>query len=102
MTDARPVEAQEEIHWPSVVAAVAAISAVGIAIGLGLALIVTVVAEMIAGSEGIGYYLMTMQFAMRAGDMYAAILLLALLGYVLNLCMLGVERRVLHWFQRAG
>jgi ABC-type nitrate/sulfonate/bicarbonate transport system permease component len=75
---------------------------VGLRTSLALALIVTVIAEMIAGSEGIGYYLMTMQFAMRAGDMYAAILLLAVLGYVLNLCMLGVERRVLHWFQRAG
>ncbi|MGE4240545.1 ABC transporter permease [Ramlibacter sp.] len=75
---------------------------VGLRTSLALALIVTVVAEMIAGSEGIGYYLMTMQFAMRAGDMYAAILLLALLGYVLNLLMLAVEKRVLHWFQRAG
>ena len=35
----RPVEAQEDIHWPSLVAAIAAISAVGIAIGLGLPLL---------------------------------------------------------------
>jgi NitT/TauT family transport system permease protein/sulfonate transport system permease protein len=75
---------------------------VGLRTSLALALIVTVVAEMIAGSEGIGYYLITMQFAMRAGEMYAAILLLALVGYVLNLGMLRVERRVLHWFQRAA
>lgn len=74
---------------------------VGLRTSLALALIVTVVAEMIAGSEGIGYYLMTMQFAMRAGEMYAAILLLAIVGYVLNLGMLRIERRVLHWFQRA-
>lgn len=39
MTDMRPVEAPEEIHWPSLVAAIAAISAVGIAIGLGLPLL---------------------------------------------------------------
>jgi MFS family permease len=39
MTDTRPVEAQDEIHWPSLVAAIAAISAVGIAIGLGLPLL---------------------------------------------------------------
>ena len=75
---------------------------VGLRTSLALALIVTVVAEMIAGSEGIGYYLMTMQFAMRAGEMYAAILLLALVGYVLNLAMLGVEKRLLHWFQRSA
>lgn len=74
---------------------------VGLRTSLALALIVTVIAEMIAGSEGIGYFLMTMQYAMRPGEMYAAILLLAVLGYLLNLCMLAVEKRVLHWFQRA-
>jgi ABC-type nitrate/sulfonate/bicarbonate transport system permease component len=73
----------------------------GMRVALALALIVTVVAEMIAGSAGIGYYLMTMQYAMRAGDMYASILLLALLGYVLNRGMLAIERRLLHWYHRA-
>ncbi|MGV3570660.1 MAG: ABC transporter permease [Ramlibacter sp.] len=75
---------------------------VGLRTSLALALIVTVVAEMIAGSEGIGFYLMTMQYAMRPGEMYFSILLLAVLGYLLNLCMVRVERRVLHWYQRAG
>lgn len=72
----------------------------GMRTSLALALIVSVVAEMIAGSEGIGYYIMTMQYAMRAGDMYAAIFLLAAVGYGLNLALLGVERRLLHWWHR--
>lgn len=72
----------------------------GLRTSLALALIVTVVAEMIAGSAGIGYHLTTMQFAMRSGDMYAAIVLLALLGYALNRVMLAIERRLLHWYQR--
>lgn len=72
----------------------------GMRISLALALIVSVVAEMIAGSEGIGYYVMTMQYAMRASDMYAAIFLLAAMGYALNLLMLGVESKVLHWWHR--
>lgn len=71
----------------------------GMRISLALALIVAVVSEMIAGSEGIGYYIMTMQYAMRASDMYAAILLLAATGYALNLLVLGVEGRLLHWWQ---
>ena len=70
----------------------------GMRVSLALALIVTVVAEMIAGSAGIGYYLMTMQYALRADDMYAAILLLAALGYALNRGFLAIERRVLHWY----
>ncbi len=72
----------------------------GMRISLALALIVSVVAEMIAGSEGIGYYIMTMQYAMRASDMYAAIFLLAAVGYTLNLVMLVTERRLLHWWHQ--
>jgi ABC-type nitrate/sulfonate/bicarbonate transport system permease component len=74
----------------------------GLRVSLALALIVTVVAEMIAGSAGVGYYLMTMQYAMRAGDMYAAIFLLAGVGYGLNRLVLAVEKKVLHWYQRAS
>lgn len=72
----------------------------GMRTSLALALIVSVVAEMIAGSEGIGYYIMTMQYAMRPEDMYAAIFLLAALGYSLNLALLAIEHRVLHWWRR--
>jgi ABC-type nitrate/sulfonate/bicarbonate transport system permease component len=71
----------------------------GLRTSLALALIVSVVAEMVAGSEGIGYYIMTMQYAMRPGDMYAAIFLLAALGYSLNLILLAVEHRLLHWWR---
>jgi ABC-type nitrate/sulfonate/bicarbonate transport system permease component len=70
----------------------------GMRISLALALIVTVVAEMVAGSEGIGYYITTMQYAMRAADMYAAIFLLALTGYALNRGFVEIERRLLHWY----
>jgi ABC-type nitrate/sulfonate/bicarbonate transport system permease component len=70
----------------------------GMRISLALALIVTVVAEMIAGSAGIGYYVMTMQYALRAADMYAAIFVLAALGYTLNRGFVAIERRVLHWY----
>src|SRR5690606_10946317 len=70
----------------------------GMRISLALALIVTVVAEMIAGSAGIGYYIMTMQYALRATDMYGAIFLLAALGYGLNRGFLAIERRILHWY----
>jgi ABC-type nitrate/sulfonate/bicarbonate transport system permease component len=72
----------------------------GMRTSLALALIVSVVAEMIAGSQGVGFHLMTMQYAMRAADMYAAIFLLAAVGYAMNLALLAVERRLLHWWHR--
>jgi ABC-type nitrate/sulfonate/bicarbonate transport system permease component len=69
----------------------------GCRISLGIALIVTVVTEMIAGSEGVGYYIVSMQYSMRADDMYAAIILLSGVGYLLNRLFLAVESRSIHW-----
>lgn len=86
--------------WAVVLPAALPYIMAGLRVSLALALIVTVVAEMIAGSAGLGFHLMTMQYAMRAADMYAAIVLLAAVGYTLNRAMLAVERRVLHWYQR--
>ncbi|KPQ19320.1 MAG: sulfonate transport system permease protein [Rhodobacteraceae bacterium HLUCCA24] len=74
----------------------------GLRISLALALIVTVVAEMIAGGSGIGYYILTMQYAMNPAEMYAAIVLLAVTGYLLNLGILAIETRVLHWYRASG
>ena len=72
----------------------------GCRISLGIALIVTVVTEMIAGSAGVGYYIVSMQYAMRASEMYAAIILLAAIGYLLNRLFLALERRSIRWAHR--
>jgi ABC-type nitrate/sulfonate/bicarbonate transport system permease component len=72
----------------------------GCRISLGIALIVTVVTEMLAGAEGVGYYIVSMQYAMRASDMYAAIILLSAIGYLLNRVFLAVERRSIRWAHR--
>jgi ABC-type nitrate/sulfonate/bicarbonate transport system permease component len=74
----------------------------GMRISLALALIVAVVAEMIAGNQGIGHYLMLMQYAVRPQDMYAAILLLALSGYLLNKIFMLIEKRLIHWYSQVG
>lgn len=70
----------------------------GARISLGLALVVTVVSEMIAGASGVGYYVITMQYAVRGAEMYAAVFAISILGYVLNLIFVFVERRVLFWY----
>ena len=72
----------------------------GMRTSIGLALIVAVVGEMIAGAQGIGYYIVSMQFALRPADMFAALLLLGLVGYLLNAVFVLVESRLLHWFAR--
>jgi ABC-type nitrate/sulfonate/bicarbonate transport system permease component len=69
----------------------------GMRISLALALIAAVVSEMIAGDSGIGHYLVLMQYATRPAEMYAAIVLLSALGYLLNWLMGRAERRLLRW-----
>jgi len=69
----------------------------GARISLGISLIVAVVTEMLAGSEGVGYFIVSMEYAMRANDMYAAIILLSVLGYVLNRLFVLLEAKYIRW-----
>lgn len=69
----------------------------GLRTSLALALVVTVVTEMIAGDSGVGYYLVTMQFALRAADMFAAIILLTALAYLINRVFVAWEARLIRW-----
>lgn len=69
----------------------------GMRIALGLGLILVVIAEMLAGNGGVGYLIIDMQRSFRVQDMYAWIVILALLGYALNALFLRVERHFIHW-----
>jgi ABC-type nitrate/sulfonate/bicarbonate transport system permease component len=69
----------------------------GLRTALALALVTTIVSEMIAGSGGIGYYIMETQYAMRPDQMYAGVLCLAVIGYVMNALFVGIERRLIAW-----
>jgi ABC-type nitrate/sulfonate/bicarbonate transport system permease component len=55
---------------------------------------------MIAGTGGIGFLIIDMQRAFRIRQMYAWIVILAVVGYLLNLLLLYVESRFLFWQQR--
>ena len=61
----------------------------------------SVVSEMIAGASGVGYYLVLMQYAVRSADMFAAIFVIAALGYGLNAIFLAAERRLIFWYAAA-
>ncbi|HXP93694.1 MAG TPA: ABC transporter permease [Candidatus Binatia bacterium] len=69
----------------------------GLRTSLAIALVVTVIAEMLAGQQGIGYYLVSMQYALRAPEMYAAIILLTMVAYTLNRLFLMWESRLIRW-----
>lgn len=69
----------------------------GMRISLGIAVIVCVVSEMIAGSSGIGYFILDMQRVFRVPEMFAGIFTLGVLGYLINFAFLRIERHVLRW-----
>jgi ABC-type nitrate/sulfonate/bicarbonate transport system permease component len=73
----------------------------GMRVSLAVALIVMVISEMVAASNGIGYFILAAQRGFKIREMYAGVLTLALVGYVLNRVFLGVENRVLAWHQGA-
>ncbi len=72
----------------------------GLRISLSLALVTTVVAEMIAGSSGIGYSILQAQYGLRPEEMYAAVLCISVVGYGLNRGFIRLERRLLDWHQK--
>lgn len=69
----------------------------GLRVSLGLGLILVVVAEMLAGTGGVGYLIIDMQRSFQVAKMYAWILILAVLGFALNDLFLRLERKMIPW-----
>lgn len=69
----------------------------GIRQSASIALVVGVTAEFLAGTDGIGGYMQQQQLAFQLPELYAAILLVGLLGYVINSCLGAVARRGVFW-----
>ncbi|MCA1193537.1 MULTISPECIES: ABC transporter permease [unclassified Saccharopolyspora] len=73
----------------------------GLRVSLSQALILMVVSEMVGASSGLGFQLVYAQQQFEFPDLWAGIVLLALLGYLLNTGLLAVQRRALSWQQRS-
>lgn len=72
---------------------------IGIRIAVGIALIATVVTEMLAGRDGLGYVLNDAATTLRIPDMFACLLLLMLSGLAMNGLVLTLRRRVVGWHE---
>lgn len=69
----------------------------GMRVSLAIALIVGVVTEMLAGNDGIGYLILNSQRIFQVPLMFAGIIILSLVGYLLNHLFVRVEAHVLRW-----
>lgn len=76
---------------PSITPAILA----GARTGLAIALIVVIVSEMFGSVNGLGHFVMLASSTFRITDMWSGVVLVGVLGYLLNLVFVRVERRLL-------
>jgi ABC-type nitrate/sulfonate/bicarbonate transport system permease component len=69
----------------------------GMRLSLSLAVIIMVVSEYFSSTNGVGYVLLISKNTLQMGPMWAAIVLIGLIGYLLNVAYLLAERRFLAW-----
>lgn len=69
----------------------------GMRVGLGIGLVLVILAEMLAGENGLGFLILDLQRSFRIREMYAWIAILAALGGGLTLLFDAVDRRAVPW-----
>ena len=69
----------------------------GARLGMGMAFIVLVAAELVASSEGLGYLINDARFSFRTDQIFVGIITIGVLGLALNKGLLETERRLLRW-----
>jgi sulfonate transport system permease protein len=69
----------------------------GMRLALTVALIVSVVGEMIASQQGLGQAILLAARAFRASELFAGVMLLGAIGFASNALLALAERRLLRW-----
>lgn len=71
--------------------------ATGVRVSATLALLVCVTAEYLTAAGGIGAYMQDQHAALNTPELYAAVVLVSFLGYLVNAGLRAVERRTIFW-----
>lgn len=75
----------------------------GLRIALSVGVVLVVVSEMYGSTQGIGYYILFSGQRFAIAETWAGTLVLAAVGYLINVLFLGVEHLALGWyFRRPG
>lgn len=70
----------------------------GLRIAISLSLIIVIVTEMFIGTTvGLGHVIIDSQLVYKIPDMYAAIILAGIIGFLINVGIRRVEERIVHW-----
>jgi sulfonate transport system permease protein len=70
----------------------------GLRVGLQTSLLLMVVSELVASTGGIGFVILQSQQVFATSAMWAGIVVLGVLGYLLSLLFNVAERRALRWY----
>jgi ABC-type nitrate/sulfonate/bicarbonate transport system permease component len=69
----------------------------GMRLSVTVALILSVVCEILAGLDGLGHWILLSARAFRSADLFAGVILLGVIGYLTSLVVAYAERRLLVW-----
>lgn len=69
----------------------------GLRLGVGMGWFCVVAAEMMGASSGLGHGVQLFSLNLEIANLYAYICMIGLLGFSLNVVLLGLERRVCAW-----
>lgn len=89
----KPVAVSCRVILPATLPAIFA----GLRIALGMALIMMIISELMAATNGIGVAMLRAQRLFQSAKVYGGVLAIGTISIVLTLALLAVERRVLRW-----
>ena len=72
----------------------------GLKISLSISVILSIVGEMMIGNSGLGFFLNYSKRNFDYDEMFAAILIIAVLGWLMNLAIHRIDRHILAWYYR--
>ncbi len=72
----------------------------GLRISLSIAVILMVISELVAATNGVGFRILQAQRQFKMVDLWAGLVILGLIGALLNAGLSAIERRVLRWERR--
>ncbi len=69
----------------------------GIRLGVKIAIMVVIAAEMIAANSGMGFFIQNARTVVRTDEVYAGVLVMTLMGLIANYSTVWIEKKVTYW-----
>lgn len=93
---------RRQLFWKVLIPAALPTLFSGLRIALPVALIVTIITELIGESRGLGYFVTFHTASFEYARAFAAFVVIAVIGFVLDRLLLGLRNRVIFWHRDAA